>query len=86
MIYSKESKERMEAMFQAELDRINRRGDGRPMSLAEMEDLVSEIGDRVRQRLLDGLTAENRSRISAEKKTVRSAENPGHHQAPALEI
>jgi hypothetical protein len=68
MLIRKETQMEIEAILKAEFERINRRDNGRPMTLREMENLVTEVGQHFHEKMLGSVIAEQKNRTASEKK------------------
>lgn len=81
MLIRDEDQKRLEAVLKEEFRRVNTKDTGRPLSLSEMEDIVTDVGRRFQESLLESMVKEDGTRISTEKKTVRHAGEPGSARA-----
>lgn len=81
MLIPEDAQQEMEALIREEFARVNRADSGKPMTLREMENLVSDVGRRLHEGLLRAVIEEQKSRISQEKKTARAAGMSGSARA-----
>ncbi len=77
MVIRDDAKTELEAFLRLEFERIDRRDSGRPMTLREMENLVTEVGQRFQEKMLAEVIDEQNLRSSTEKKTARNVAKPG---------
>jgi hypothetical protein len=77
MVIRDDSKAALEAFLRLEFERIDRRDSGRPMTLREMENMVTEFGQRLQEKMLTEVIEEQKVRSSTEKKTARSVAKSG---------
>lgn len=77
MKISAEAKQEIRDIVMKDYLKNNHQESGKIMTLLEMENLVTEIGQQITQPALDSIIENEKLKISSQKKTAHDAKNPG---------